>query len=409
MPTTSIKERVEQAIAVAQKLSTIPWQMLPTAECSPPSRCVAIGDAQAPLATYFTVLAEQNLLGDDGMLAPDVSILSIGDHFDYASPDLAQSSREGYALLRWLAEHPPQQAIILLGNHDTVRVQDLGGFSDRRFEAARALALQIEQLAQIHGDRSASVEQARNQFYIEYPEITKPELAKRDYDSFTTAQRELVIRLMLAGRCQLAAVGKLPNSREILLTHAGVIKRDLQVLGLNGEVSPVVIASRINKWLKDAVNRVRPAWERGELIPLDLSPLHIAGTGGREGGGLLFHRPANPDRPTSLDDSKRECAKEFGDERPRRYHPQELPLGLIQACGHTGHSKCLEELVPWVSEAAKKMVLGKLRTLRVTPDQVNYDVGIDLDGNEAALLMIDGEMNRVCPQDYEVLNLVGWS
>lgn len=406
MPTTSSSNRVERALAVARRLTPVPWRMS-SAACSPSSRWVAIGDPQAPLATYFAVLAEQDLLGDDGMLAPDVSLLSIGDHFDYATPDPAQSGREGYALLRWLAEHHPEQAIILLGNHDTVRVQELVGFSDERFAKARALALNIKHLAQIHGERSVFAEEARRQFHIEYPEIAKPGLAERDYDSFTTAQRELVFRLLLAGRCQLAEVGKLTNAQEVLITHAGVTKRDLQVLGLSVKISPAIIASRLNSWLEDAVNRVRPAWERGELIPLALSPLHIAGGGGQEGGGLLYHRPANPERPMLTEGTDR--SGEFHGERPRRFHPHELPLGMLQACGHTGHSKCLDELVPWVSDSARTMLLGNLRTLLAGSHEVNYDAGIHLGSGEAALLMLDGEMNRVSRfQDYTILELAGW-
>lgn len=342
------------------------------------------------------------------MLAPGVSILSVGDHFDYATPDLAQSSREGYALLRWLAEHHPAQAIILLGNHDTMRVQQLVGFSDERFALARILALKVKHLTQVYR-LSAEAEEARRHFHAEYPEIAKPRLVERDYDSFTTAQRELVMHLLLARRCQLAEVGKLANGREVLITHAGVTTHDLQILGLSVESSPASIASRLNRWLDDAVEQVRPDWEGGKLIPLDLSPLHVAGASGKESGGLLYHRPSNPDRPASPEGRKPDLAWEFHGNSPRRFHPHDLPPGLIQACGHTGHPKCLEELVPWVSESAHTMLLGNLRTLRAGSHGVKYDAGIHLDGDEASLLMIDGQMNLVSrPQDYAVLDLAGW-
>lgn len=165
-------------------------------------------------------------------------------------------------------------------------MQELVAVSDERFFKARALALKVKRLAHVHSERSAEAESARRHFHAEAPEFAKPGLAERDYDSFTTTQRELVMRLLLAGRCQLAKFGKLTNGQEVLITHAGITKRDLQVLGLEVESSPAIIASQLNCWLEDAVNRVRPAWERGELIPLDLSPLHVAGGGGQEGGGF---------------------------------------------------------------------------------------------------------------------------
>lgn len=408
MPTTSSSNRVEQALAIARHLATVPWRMSPTT-CPPPSRWVAIGDPQAPLATFFAVLAHHDLLGAEGLLAPGVSILSVGDHFDYAAPDLAQSSREGYALLRWLAEHSPEQAIILFGNHDTMRVQQLVRFSDDRFARARTLALKVKHLTHARGEHSVEAEEARRHFHAEYPEIAKPDLVERDYDSFITAQRELVMQVLLAGRCQLAEVGKLANGREVLITHAGVTTRDLQILGLSVESSPASIASRLNRWLDDAVDQVRPDWEGGKLIPLELSPLHVAGASGKQGGGLLYHRPSNPDHPASPEGRKPDRAWEFHGESPRRFHPHDLPLGLIQACGHTGHPKCLEELGPWVSESAHTMVLGNLRTLRAGSRGVKYDAGIHLGSGEASLLMIDGQMNLVSqPQDYDVLDLAGW-
>ena len=48
--------------------------------------------------------------------------------------------RDGSNVLRWLAEHPPDQVVILMGNHDAARVMELAFESDESFAGARALA-----------------------------------------------------------------------------------------------------------------------------------------------------------------------------------------------------------------------------------------------------------------------------
>ena len=42
---------------------------------------------------------------------------------------------------------------------------------------------------------------------------------------------------------------------------------------------------------------VRDAWERGEAAPLSLAPLYLPASALEEAGGLLYHRPAHPQRP----------------------------------------------------------------------------------------------------------------
>jgi hypothetical protein len=370
---------------------------------------VAIGDPQVPLETFLAMLEHHGLLGDDGMLAPDVGLLSIGDHFDYPAPTLERSRRGGLALLRWLAEHPPDRVSILLGNHDTSRVQELVGASDERYARGRVVAEEVRHLERAHGKHSEVALEARRRFHAAFPELPVPGLVERDYDSYSTAQRALVMALLLGGRVRLAAVGRLAGEeRSLLLTHAGVTLRDLRQMGLEDERSPEVIASSLNRRLDEAVARVRPAWERGELLPLDLSPLHYPGDADQEGGGLLYHRPANPDRPGGVERPP-DPAWEMHAERPRRFHPLELPAGLVQVCGHSGHRKCLQELVPWVTARARAMTLGGLRTLRAGAGGIVYDAGLEPgDPSEATLLMIDGELARVTwVSDYQVLSLGG--
>jgi hypothetical protein len=79
-------------------------------------------------------LQHQGLLGADGRLRADVHLVSMGDHFDFGKPDVReQATADGEAILRWLADHPPEQVTILLGNHDLARVCELRGYSDEAF------------------------------------------------------------------------------------------------------------------------------------------------------------------------------------------------------------------------------------------------------------------------------------
>lgn len=57
------------------------------------------------------------LLDRHGAPSRDVSILSIGDHFDYGS-DRQAAARDGMANLEWLAARP---AVLIAGNHDLCR------------------------------------------------------------------------------------------------------------------------------------------------------------------------------------------------------------------------------------------------------------------------------------------------
>jgi hypothetical protein len=127
----------------------------------------------------------------------------------------------------------------------------------------------------------------------------------------------------------------------------------------------------------------------------------VTGGGGEEGGGVLYHRPANPAR---LGADKQ---WEFASARPRRFDPRELPAPLRQVAGHTGHNKCLEELGDdGPTEAARARPRGGIRTLRVVDHKVTYDLGILPDAPDAAdLYLIDGELRRVSADDYQLLEL----
>src|SRR5687768_8459431 len=102
-----------------------------------------MGDPQTTFAKVLGILGSHDLLGEDGYLRDDVGLVSIGDHFDFASHDrrsLTDIGRDGANILRWLAEHPPDQVVILMGNHDSARVMELAFETDESFAAARTLA-----------------------------------------------------------------------------------------------------------------------------------------------------------------------------------------------------------------------------------------------------------------------------
>jgi hypothetical protein len=354
-------------------------------------RSYAVGDPQSTFAKFQAILQRHGLLSAHGSLADDVFLLSIGDHFDFAG-EPARVGAEGLALLRWLAAHPPGQVVILAGNHDVSRVMELASVTGERFELARKAALRLKET------RGESPET----FHRDFPEIPVPGLAGRDYSSFSHEQRDLVQSLLLNGRLRLAHAARTVDGRDLLLTHAGVTRRELAGLDLPANVEPRAAAERLNRFLDRAVDRVRPAWESGKRAALDLAPIHAAGATGIEGGGLLYHRPSNPDRPGAPP------RVEFEEPARRRFDPRELPAGLLQACGHSGHKKCLKELGAWAMPSATRTARGGLRTLTVQGSRVTYEGGILPVSREAAgLYFIDGEMDLVPAEDYPLFELGG--
>lgn len=346
-----------------------------------------MGDPQAPFAKILAVLDRHQLLAGD-RLASDVELVSIGDHFDYDHLDPETAGKEGVKLLRWLASHDPAQVRIVLGNHDASRVMELIGFDDQSFAVARALAREVDA-----GTRTVA------EFRATYPQLPPSGVIGRDYASFHAEQRTLVIELLLAGRFHLATVGSLANRTDVLISHAGITTRELEMLGIAGTHDAHAIALALRAHLAAAIDRVRASWLAGAWTPLDLAPLHLAGGDGFEGGGFLYHRPSNPATGSLFDKV-----------RPRRFDPRTLPRGLTQIAGHSGHAKCVYELGAWVTDAARARKHGGVRTLIVAGDEVVYDLVVAgapfplARGEDVAeLVMVDGEMRRVDAVEIDLL------
>src|SRR5581483_5621311 len=129
-------------------------------------------------------------------LRPGVHLVSLGDHFDYPpGPGADQRSvgREGVVVLRWLCEQPEERVTLLLGNHDACRVVELVGLDDDRFADARALAGEIARAeAEDESPPGAAAARRRGRaaglrdaFAGRFPDIPTPELALRDFASYS--------------------------------------------------------------------------------------------------------------------------------------------------------------------------------------------------------------------------------
>lgn len=360
------------------------------------TRTFVMGDPQAPYAKVLDVLVRHDALVGE-RLAPDVVLVSIGDHFDYDLNQHQAAAQEGLRVLRWLVAHDPAQVVVLLGNHDASRVMELATITDHEFERARRLARSIDDTERQQGKAAAATRIAQ-EYEPAFPHLPPPGVVGRDYASFTTEQRTLVMELLLAGRFRLSLTGTLLDGRAALITHAGVTAREITMLGV--EPTPAAIATALEAHLVRAVDHVRDAWQRGDLAPLSLAPLHVTGSPGEEGGGLLYHRPSNPDRDST------DPAWARAPSRPRRFDPRTLPPGITQIAGHSGHAKCVYELGEWVDADARARKHGGIRTLRVVSGRVSYVLGVAPPADGAAeLILVDGEMRRVDASDVALLPL----
>lgn len=383
---------IDQAIDHATRLRLLEPRRGPVPSAF--TRRVAIGDPQTSARRWFGALAAHGLLGADGWLRPDVQLIAMGDYFDYRVAERDAARVEGVLILSWLAAHDPAHVTVLLGNHDVIRVIELATVSDERFREAADAAAPISELPR--AERRA----ATARFLHEFPEIPTPGYVARDFNAFTVEQRALVQRLLLAERCALATTGKVLGV-PVLLTHAGITKRELGYLCARDH-HVATIAEALQLRLAGAVRTVADAWTAGKPMALSLAPLHVPGSGGEEGGGLLYHRPADPERPGA------DPNWEAGARAPRKYDPRTvLPRGLAQVVGHTGHTKAIKEMPRWRADDCDD-ARGGIRTLRVDHEGVaTYRRGVHPAGKrDAVLYMTDPEMHYVdSPADVAILEL----
>lgn len=399
-------DRAERALGLAAELAD--GERLP-ARVATARRAVAIGDPQAHAYKLFAVLDHHGLLGDDGRLRDDVQLVSIGDYFDFgtrAQGTTGAARVDGARFLRWLCAHPAAQTTVLIGNHDTARVMELATVSDARFDAAAALAGELIALKVTAPDEAR--ERTRDEYMVAFPDVPTLGVVHRDFSAFTEAQRALVQRELTDGRLRLGASARAADGFDVLLTHAGITARELALLGVPDERAAQSLADALNVRLGAALDGVRARWSAGEQVPLSLEPLHVAGAtandgldGLPEGGGMLYHRPSDPDRPGADRSWEREVT------RPRRFHPRTLPAGLFQVAGHTGHPKCVAELVRWRDPSMQETLSGR-RTLRVSPDgRILYDLGVHApEPDDAVLYLIDPSFHRATdPATIELFEL----
>jgi len=353
------------------------------ADGRPRTHHVAIGDPQAPLEVLLRILDLHGLLGSGGQLEPDVALVSVGDHFDWGSPEeRARAGENSVHLLAWLAAHPTDQVVLLLGNHDLGRVCELSGFDDDAFTRAQA-----EADAVYRGGNTD--ETAEERFLDRYPHLPNAELLSRDFGTFRAAQRDWVTHLLRTRRFRVAHA----HGEHLLLCHAGVTREDLTGVGVppDQQHQAPTAAAALNAALDDFISR----WTGG---PLELSTLHQPGFAHNPGGrGIFYQRPANPAVHLRKVD--------FEGPPRRRYDPHSLPEGLLQAIGHIRDNKCRMLLGSWAKPEAPKD--GPLRFLRVREGNVLYARGLPqaMAPRDATLLFLDGAMNHVPPEAYELLDL----
>ena len=339
----------------------------------------AIGDPQADITRFFAVLDRHRLLGADGRLRPDVQLVSVGDHFDWgpaAERDAVATS--ALRLVAWMASHPADQAVLLLGNHDLGRVGELADFTDARFATA-----QREADALYGGDDTD--EASERDFLSRYPQVPTVELIARDFGTFREAQREWVTYLLRTGRFRVAHAA----AEHLLVLHAGVTREDLRTVGLAESLQADArsVAAALNQTLDTAVR----AWSQG---PFTIPSLHHPGSAAYgEGRGIFYHRPSL--RP---EDAAHRAATPR-----RRFDPHQLPPGLTQVVGHT-RDKRSRELLTVPHEPPRD---GVLRHLVTDGTHLQYGPGTPppTGAGQAVLIFTDGGMRDSPLELYELLDL----
>ena len=159
--------------------------------------------------------------------------------------------------------------------------------TDEEFAEARALARAVDD-----GTRTEA------EFRAAFPALPPSGVIGRDYASFSIAQRDLVIELLLADRFSPRGRGGdarwtqgAGHARGRDVARAGACS------GSTTSASRALIAAALDAALRAAVDRVRADWERGVPTPLALAPLHHAGAAGRGRRRAALSPPDEPVAP----------------------------------------------------------------------------------------------------------------
>ena len=127
----------------------------------------------------------------------------------------------------------------------------------------------------------------------------------------------------------------------------------------------------------------------------------------------MHHRPAR----VRLPESAASAPDSWNPDRPRRFDPRTLPLGLVQVVGHVTNGKLLSELADWVpveSRSRLQMGLrvlqtdGSAMTLRPWEEVLAYPldqasmVFIDIGLSKANLQVTDGRFLMLPVAGFEV-------
>ncbi len=371
--------RIEAALARATEAAHRGPHSAPP-DGHPRSRHLAIGDPQADVTRFFALLDRHGLLGPDGRLLPEVQLVSVGDHFDWGKAHERDAvATSALRLLAWMASHPADQAVLLLGNHDLGRVGELSGFTDARFAAAQVEADRIYQ-----GD---DTDEARERdFLSRYPEVPNAELVARDFGTFREVQRDWVAYLLRARRFRVAHAA----AEDLLVLHAGVTREDLLTAGVpeSLQASAPTVADTLNRVLDTAV----AAWK--QQGPFSLPGLHQPGNATYgEGRGIFYQRPSL--RP---EDAAHRAATPR-----RRFDPHRLPPGLVQVVGHTRDKRSRELLALPLEELRD----GVLRYLVTNGASLHYSPGTPPPARpgEAVLVFTDGGMRESPLELFELFDL----
>ncbi len=335
-------------------------------------RVVAMGDPQAPFARVMDVLRARGLLGAGDKLESDVHLVVMGDYFDYGPREERVAAVEGSArLLGWLTTHAEEQVTLLAGNHDLARVGELAHLDDATFARAQAEA--------DAGYYDQKPQRPEAEFRAEF-DLPGWEVAARDFSTYRERQRALVADLLSAKRMRAAFA----PSAKVLMVHAGVTAAQLAAAGAGAAADARVLATALNRALFAAFD----AWRAGGTPKLTVPGLHTPGSAAGEGTGMFYHRPAT----------------DAGGGNGRRFHPRELPVGLMQVIGHVGDEKCRKLLGLDPAEAKE----GPLRHLVARGDSVHYARGLPAEGpppaDAATMIFTDGGMARAEPADYELFS-----